>query len=317
MSYTVFIDGAEGTTGLKIRERFSERQDVTLLKLEEHERKDVNARKKMLNEADYVFLCLPDVASKEAVSLVENPDVKIIDASTAHRTQNGWDYGLPELSQVHFDNISKSKRVAVPGCYASGFLTIAYPLIMNKIMGEDYPVTCYGLSGYSGGGKSIIAQYESENKEKSLFSPRIYALSQEHKHLPEMQKISGLSHPPVFNPVIDDYFAGMLVSVPLHSRLLTKNQSAQEVHAMFTEHYKGQKMVRVMPFMGETVLENGFLPANSLENKDYLEIFVCGHENQVLVTSRLDNLGKGASGAAVQNMNIMMGLDLSTGLMID
>lgn len=316
MSYHIFIDGGEGTTGLKIRERFSKRDDVKLLKLEEHERKDINARKKMLNEADYVFLCLPDVAAKEAVSLVENPEVKIIDASTAHRTQNGWDYGLPELSEAHFNRISQSKRVAVPGCYASGFLSIVYPLTAHKVIDPDYPVTCYGLSGYSGGGKSVIAQYENKNKEKDLFSPRIYALPQHHKHLPEMQKIAGLQYPPIFNPIIDDYYAGMLVSVPIHCRCMKKKQSAQEIHALFAEHYKNQAMIRVMPFMGETVLENGFLPANSLENKDYLEIFVSGHEEQVLLTSRLDNLGKGASGAAVQNMNIMMGIDPSTGLMV-
>lgn len=312
--YQIFIDGGEGTTGLKIKERFVNRQDVTLLTLPEEERKDTNARKKMINQADYVFLCLPDQAAREAVSLIENPDVKVIDASTAHRTQEGWAYGLPELSQEHFNKIATGKRVAVPGCYASGFNALVYPLVSNQLLGKEYPVTCYGLSGYSGGGKSIIAQYESENPEQALQSPRIYALSQQHKHQAEMKKISGLAYPPLFNPVINPYYAGMLVSVPLVSRCLTEQKTAKQVHDLFVNHYNKQDMVRVMPFMGEGVLDDGFLSANTLENKDYMEIFVFGHEEQILVAARLDNLGKGASGAAVQCMNIMMGLDPTTGL---
>lgn len=312
--YQIFIDGGEGTTGLKIKERFASRQDVTLLTLPEEERKDTNARKKMINQADYVFLCLPDQAAREAVSLIENPDVKVIDASTAHRTQEGWAYGLPELSQEHFNKIATGKRVAVPGCYASGFNALVYPLVSNQLLGKEYPVTCYGLSGYSGGGKSIIAQYESENPEQALQSPRIYALSQQHKHQAEMEKISGLTYPPLFNPVINPYYAGMIVSVPLVSRCLTEKKTAQQVHDLFVAHYNQQPMVRVMPFMGDGVLDDGFLSANTLENKDYMELFVFGHEEQILLAARLDNLGKGASGAAVQCMNIMMGLDPTTGL---
>lgn len=314
MKYNIFIDGGEGTTGLKIKERFANRSDVTLLTLPEEQRKETQARKDCINQADYVFLCLPDQAAREAVSLIENPQVKVIDASTAHRTHEDWAYGLPELSPTHFQRIATGNRVAVPGCYASGFNALVYPLVEHGILSKEHPVTCYGLSGYSGGGKSIIAQYQEPQRDKALDAPRIYALSQEHKHLAEMQKISGLSHLPLFNPIINDYYAGMLVSVPLVTRTLHAQKTAKEIHTMFCEHYKGQEMVRVMPFMGETVVDNGFLEANTLENKDYMEIFVFGHEEQVLLTSRLDNLGKGASGAAVECMNIMMGLPPSTGL---
>ncbi len=314
MKYTVFIDGGEGTTGLKIQERFSNREDVTLLKLPEAQRKDTLSRKTMLNEADYVFLCLPDQAAKEAVSLVENPSVKIIDASTAHRTLANWDYGFPELSETHKKNIQNSKRVAVPGCYATGFLSIVYPLIQKNIIAPEHPVTCFGLSGYSGGGKQTIAQYENPEKPKALQSPRIYALPLEHKHLPEMQKISGLVHKPLFNPIIDNYYAGMLLSVPLQIYSTKGKYTAGEIHSIFTEYYNNQPMVKVQPFQGDTVLRDGFLPASTLENQDGLEIFVCGNQEQVSLTARLDNLGKGASAAAVQCMNIMMGIDQKTGL---
>lgn len=314
MKYTVFIDGGEGTTGLKIQERFANREDVTLLKLPEAQRKDLLSRKTMLNEADYVFLCLPDQAAREAVSLIENPSVKIIDASTAHRTLENWDYGFPELSDNHRKAIENSKRVAVPGCYATGFLSIVYPLVAENIIAPEHPVTCFGLSGYSGGGKQAIAQYESPDKPKALQSPRIYGLPLEHKHLPEMQKISGLAHKPLFNPIIDNYYAGMLVSVPLQVYSTKGKYTAGEIHSIFSAYYSKQQMVKVQPFQGESVLADGFLPANALENQDGLELFVCGNQEQVLLTARLDNLGKGASAAAVQCMNIMMGIDQTTGL---
>lgn len=314
MQYKIFIDGGEGTTGLKIKERFANRNDVTLLKLDETQRKDPIHRKKMINEADYVFLCLPDQAARDAVAMVENPEVKIIDASTAHRILDDWAYGLPELSSKHLEKIQNSKRVAVPGCYASGFLSIVYPLIMHNVISPNHPVTCYGISGYSGGGKQTIANYQSPTKETELYSPRIYALPMEHKHLPEMQKIAGLHQKPLFNPIIDDYYAGMLVNVPLVTQSTESKKSAQEIHSILSTHYQEQKMIQVMPFQGEGVLENGFLPANTLENQDGLQLFVCGNQEQTLLTARLDNLGKGASGAAVQCMNIMMGLAPSTGL---
>lgn len=314
MKYNIFIDGGEGTTGMKIRARFTGRDDVNLLTLPEEKRKDPASRKEMLNKADFVFLCLPDQAAREAVAMVENPEVKIIDASTAHRVLDDWTYGLPELSESHRANIKNAKRVAVPGCYASGFISLVYPLVAHEIISKDHPITCFGLSGYSGGGKQIVANYQKEDKEKSLLSPRIYALPLAHKHLPEMQKISGLNHPPVFTPVIDNYYAGMLVSVQLSTRTLQKKLSAQDIHKAFSDHYANQTMIRTMPFQGETVLPDGFLPANALENQDIMEIFVCGNEEQILLTARLDNLGKGASGAAVQCMNIMMGIDQTTGL---
>ncbi len=314
MKYNVFIDGGEGTTGMKIRARFTGRDDVNLLTLPEETRKDPASRKEMLNKADYVFLCLPDQAAREAVAMVENPEVKIIDASTAHRVLDDWAYGLPELSEAHRTKIKNSKRVAVPGCYASGFISLVYPLVSEEIITKDHPITCFGISGYSGGGKQIVANYQKDDKENALLSPRIYALPLGHKHLPEMQKITGLNHPPVFSPVIDNYYAGMLVSVQLSTRTLQKKLSAQAMHKAFTDHYAGQTMIKTMPFLGEGVLSDGFLPANTLENQDIMEIFVCGNEEQILLTARLDNLGKGASGAAVQCMNIMMGIDQTTGL---
>lgn len=314
MNYTIFIDGGEGTTGLKIQERFAQRQDVTLLKLEESQRKDPKYRKEMLNQADFVFLCLPDDAAREAVAMIENPKVRVIDASTAHRCLDDWAYGLPELSPKHREAIKNSPRVAVPGCYASGFLSLVYPMVQEKIIAPDHPVTCFGISGYSGGGKQAIAQYESKEKENNLFSPRIYALPLAHKHLPEMKKRGGLSNIPLFTPVIDDYYAGMLVNVPLLTDHSMGKKTAQEIHQIFTQYYAQEKMIQVMPFLGEGVLDSGFLPANTLENQDGLQIFISGNPQQTLLTARLDNLGKGASGAAVQCMNIMMNVAEDTGL---
>lgn len=310
--HTVFIDGGEGTTGLKIKERFANRDDVTLLKLPQDLRKDPTARKEMLNQADYVFLCLPDQASREAVAMLENPEVKVIDASTAHRCLDTWTYGFPELSPQQFDAIAQSKRVAVPGCYATGFVSIVHPLVRQNIISPEHPVTCFGLSGYSGGGKQVIAQYEEG--DKSLESPRIYSLPLEHKHIPEMQKISGLAHKPLFTPIINNYYAGMLVSVPLQVYSTQSKNSPEEIHQMYTEYYANQSLIRVQAFQGSS-LPDGFLPANALENQDGLELFVTGNAEQVLVTARLDNLGKGASAQAVQCMNIMMGLEPSTGLL--
>ncbi len=314
MSVKVYIDGQEGTTGLKILERFENRKDIEIMKISEDKRKDNDERKKFINSSDYTFLCLPDAAAREAVSLVENDKVRIIDASTAHRTNPDWAYGFPELSAEHREKIRTSNRVAVPGCYASGFISLVYPLVKNKIMQTDYPVVAHAVSGYSGAGKKAIAVYESDEKPDEFYSPRQYALPQEHKHLPEMMKICGLDYKPVFNPLICDFYSGMVVTVPIITRLLDKKYTLADIHKVLSEHYSGQKLVKVMPVMGEGVLDNGFLAANTLSGKNEMQIFVCGNDDRIVLCSRLDNLGKGASGAAVQCLNIMMGIDETTGL---
>lgn len=311
----IFIDGKEGTTGLKIFERFKERSDLEILTIDDDKRKDINERKKMINSSDFTFLCLPDAAAVEAVSLTENPNVRIIDASTAHRTNPEWAYGFPELSSDYREKIKNSKRVAVPGCYAGGLISLIYPLIANDFISADYPVTCYALSGYSGAGKKAIAVYEGEDKPYDYNSPRQYALTQQHKHLPEMQQICGLAGKPVFIPVVCDYYSGMVVTVPLIPRLMKKQAAPNEIVEMLKKHYEGQPLIKVYDFMGEEALSDGFLAANTLSGKNYLEIFVYGNEDRIILSSRLDNLGKGASGAAVQCLNIMMGIDETTGLL--
>lgn len=313
----VFIDGGEGTTGLKIHQRFENRQDLELLHIEEDRRKDPEERRRLINQSDVTFLCLPDAAARQAVTLVdkENDYTKIIDASTAHRTEEGWAYGFPELSAEHRKALKTARRVAVPGCYASGFISCVYPLVKAGVIPKDYPLTCHGVSGYSGAGKKMIAIMEGNYKPQECESPRQYALSQEHKHLPEMQKICGLDHKPIFNPIVDDYYSGMVVSVPLHTRCLSKAKTLKEIHQIMTDHYKGQRFVKVMELQGSQRLEDGFLPADTLAGTNDMEIFVCGNDQRILLASRLDNLGKGASGAAVQCMNIMMGMDETTGLL--
>lgn len=310
----VFIDGKEGTTGLQIFDRLPKRNDIEILLIDEEKRKDINERKRLINESDITFLCLPDAASREAVTLVENPNTRIIDASTAHRTNPDWDYGFAELSKAHREAIANSKRVANPGCYASGFISLVYPLVQAGVLPADYPVISHAVSGYSGGGKKLIAQVEDENKAKALCSPRQYALTQSHKHIPEMQKICGLQFEPMFNPIVDDYYAGMVVSVPLITRTLPKKYTPADIHAILSEHYAGQRFVKVMELGGTETLPDGFLSANDLEGTNDMQLFVFGNDDRILLCSRLDNLGKGASGAAVQNMNIMLGIDEATGL---
>lgn len=314
MSVKVYIDGKEGTTGLQIFERFSKRDDLDILLIDEDKRKDVDERKKLINASDITFLCLPDAAAVEAVSLAENPNVRIIDASTAHRTAPGWDYGFPELSAAHRERIANSKRVANPGCYASGFISIVYPLVQAGVLPEDYPLTAHAVSGYSGGGKKMIAAIEGPDKTEEMCSPRQYALAQAHKHLPEMQKVCGLKYRPMFNPIVDDYYAGMVVSVPLVSRALTKRYTPADIHEILSAHYEGQRFVKVMELGGKETLPDGFLAANTLAGTNDMQLFVFGNDEHILLCSRLDNLGKGASGAAVQNMNIMLGLDEAAGL---
>lgn len=314
MKTKIFIDGKEGTTGLQIYERFAKRDDLEILLIDDDKRKDVNERKRLINESDITFLCLPDAAAVEAVTLVENDSTRIIDASTAHRTNDDWAYGFPELSKAHRDRIRTAKRVANPGCYASGFISIVYPLVQAGVLPKDYPVISHAVSGYSGGGKKMIAAIEGGGKTKEMCSPRQYALTQSHKHIPEMQKICGLEYPPMFNPIVDDFYAGMVVSVPLIARTLPKKYTPNDIHKILKDHYEGQRFVKVMELGGGDTLPDGFLPANTLEGSNDMQIFVFGNDDRILIASRLDNLGKGASGAAVQNMNIMLGLDEATGL---
>lgn len=306
----VYIDGQEGTTGLKILERFKDRKDIELLKIAEDKRKDNDERKKMINSADFTFLCLPDAAAKEAVAMAGDR-VRIIDASTAHRTNPDWAYGFPELGKDFRRKIEGSSRTAVPGCYASGFVSMVYPLVKLGIMPADYPVTCHAVSGYSGAGKKAIAVYEGENRPGEFDSPRQYALTQQHKHLPEMQKICGLEYAPAFNPLVCDYFSGMVVSLPIFTRMLTKKYTADDIRKALAEYYADAYFVKVMP---EGEPQDGFIGANNISGTNLMQIFVNGNEDRLILCSRLDNLGKGASGAAVQCLNIMMGIDEKTGL---
>lgn len=306
----VYIDGQEGTTGLKILERFAGRSDIELLRIDEDKRKDLDERKKLINSSDFTFLCLPDAASIEAVSLADDR-VRIIDASTAHRTNPDWAYGFPELSKEFRQKIESSNRVAVPGCYASGFASMVYPLVKLGILPADYPVSVHAVSGYSGAGKKAIAVYEGESRPADYDSPRQYALSQQHKHLPEMQKICGLEYAPAFNPLVCDYFSGMVVSLPIHTRLLAKKYRVADVRKALAEYYADSTFLKVMP---EGEPEDGFIGANNLSGTNNMEIFVNGNDDRMIICSRLDNLGKGASGAAVQCLNIMMGVPETTGL---
>ena len=314
MAVKVFIDGKEGTTGLKIFERFAKRSDLEIIEIDEEKRKDSSERAKCINASDFTFLCLPDAASIEAVSLCTNPKTRIIDASTAHRVNPAWAYGFPELDKSFREKIEKSNRVANPGCYASGFNAIAYPLVKSEIMPKDYPVCANAVSGYSGAGKKAIALYEADGRNFELDSPRLYALTQGHKHLPEMKIIPGLEYEPIFNPYVCDYFQGMTVTIGLFTRLLAKKVTAKDVWEMFASHYDGCNFVKVAGFMGEGTLAEPFIPANTLANTNMMEVFVYGNDDRICVTTRLDNLGKGASGAAVQSLNIMMGIDETTGL---
>ncbi len=314
MAYKIFIDGKEGTTGLKIYERFANRTDIEILQIDEDKRKDSAEKQKLINASDFTFLCLPDAAAVESAALCTNPHTRILDASTAHRTNPDWAYGFPELSTEFRNKIVSSNRVAVPGCYASGFNSLVYPLVKNGIIAPDYPVVCHAVSGYSGAGKKAIAQYEDPSRNPELDSPRQYALTQAHKHLPEMKKISGLDFEPVFNPYVCDYFSGMTVTVPLFGRLLAKKMTAAELRDQIAAHYESSHFVKVAPFMGEGVLPEAFIPANTLSGTNNMQIFVYGNDDRIVLCSRFDNLGKGASGAAVQCLNIMMGIDEATGL---
>lgn len=305
----IFIDGKEGTTGLRIFDRLNIREDIELITLPEEKRKDVAARKEALNACDIAFLCLPDAAAKESVSLIDNPEVKVIDTSTAHRTEPDWAYGFPELSAEHLDKIKASKRVAVPGCHASGFIALVYPLVKAGILPADALLTCHSITGYSGGGKKMIAEYENGSRGTKYSAPRQYALTQEHKHLKEMKAITGIENAPVFCPIVSDFYSGMAVTVPLFKANLAEGKSAADIIDTYKSLYNG-KFVRYTEDIGEDAM----LAANALAVKDCMEITVKGNDERILLIARYDNLGKGASGAAVECLNILMGTDPETGL---
>ena len=302
----VFIDGSAGTTGLRIAERLAKREDIALITLPEEKRKDLSARREALNDADIAFLCLPDDAAREAADLVDNPRTAIIDTSTAHRVAEGWIYGLPEVGGLR-EKIAQSKRIANPGCHATGFISLVAPLTEKGVLPPDAALTCFSLTGYSGGGKKMIAQYEAPAPDPLLAAPRQYGLGQSHKHLPEMQKICGLSRAPVFCPIVAPYYAGMEVTVPLFSSQVKGGAAA--IREVYRDYYR-QGMIRFSPDPGE----EGFLSAAALAGRDSLTVSVLGNEERILLVSRFDNLGKGASGAAIQNMNLLLGLPENTGL---
>ena len=304
----VFIDGNVGTTGLRIEERLSKRDDIELFTLPEDIRKDSAARKDALNNADIAFLCLPDAAAIEAVSMIDNPNTKVIDTSTAHRTDPNWTYGFPELDEEIKNSLKNAKRVAVPGCHASGFLSIVYPLVKNGLIPSSYPFVCYSLTGYSGGGKKMIAEYNDTNRPQDYEGPRQYAFAQMHKHLPEMKKIAGLDQEPIFAPIVGDFYSGMEVSVPLFGKMINGNKD--DVINCLSKNYNGSKLIKVLP------LEQNFMSASELSMKDNMNIYVGGNDDRIMVVSLFDNLGKGASGAAIQCMNIMCGFDETKSLNI-
>lgn len=310
MKTKVYIDGQSGTTGLQIYDRIGSREDLELLRIPEDKRHDLSERKRYLNSADIVFLCLPDDGAREAISLIEDEHVRVIDASTAHRTNDDWVYGYPELSKEQREAIRNGKRIANPGCHATGFISTTAPLVRMGILPKDYPVTCYSLTGYSGGGKKMIQEYEETGRPEVLSSPGIYGLTLKHKHIPEMQKMTGLTYAPVFMPVVDDYYKGMATTIMLQNRLLPGHPTAENICEKLAEYYKDEHFVSVVTF-GQN---DSKLYANKLAGTNKLEIVVCGYEDQTSVTALFDNLGKGASGAAVQNMNIMLGLPEDTGL---
>ena len=304
----VFIDGGNGTTGLQIDARLEAREDIELLTLPEELRKDAVARKEMLNAADIAFLCLPDGAAKEAVSMIENPDVCVIDASTAHRTDEAWAYGFPELGKEFYGKIKNSRRIAVPGCHASGFIALVYPLVERGLLSPSAQLTCTSLTGYSGGGKKMIAEYEGADREYLLNMPRVYGISQQHKHLAEMKSVCGLKSPPAFIPVVCDYYSGMEVCVTLFKDKIAGG--AEDIKAVYKELYGGGTV-----FYAEES-EGGFLSAGRLTGRDTMAVGVFGNEERILLAARYDNLGKGASGAAVECMNIKLGAPTTNALVL-
>lgn len=308
MRFTVFIDGQEGTTGLNLQDTLAQRSDIELLQIDAAVRKDRDARRKLLNEADLVFLCLPDAAARESVSLVTNPHTRIIDTSTAFRTNESWAYGLPEIHRQR-ECIRSATYVSVPGCHATGFILSLRPLIDAAIIPRDYPISCTSITGYSGAGRSGIEEYENKAlaDSKQLHVPRPYSLQRNHKHIPEMQLLTGLAYEPSFTPIKASFKQGIATSIPLFSRLLQRRTTAREIHGTLSDYYEGEPFVRVMPFDSQAYLDEGNFPITACNNTNRLELFVFGHDDKINIMARYDNLGKGASGAAIQNLNLMLG----------
>ena len=309
--FKIFIDGKSGTTGLRLYDRLQDRADISLITLSEEERRDTEARRAALCSADIAFLCLPDAAAIEAVSLIENPDTVVLDTSTAHRTDPAWAYGFPELSPAFEEKIRTAKRIAVPGCHAGGSIALVFPLIEAGILPKDARLSCTSLTGYSGGGKKMIEEYEGAQRSPLLSSPRQYGIAQTHKHLPEMKEVTGLETPPLFLPIVADFYSGMEVTVPLFASQLCGGANIEDIRSVYRKKYDGA-IVRYT----ENADEGGFLAANLLSGKDGMQIGVFGNAERILLVARYDNLGKGASGAALECMNIVCGLDKCTGLQL-
>ena len=313
MGFTAFVDGQEGTTGLRIHEYLAQRRDIEVLRIDPERRKDAAERARLLNAADVAFLCLPDAAAREAAAMVSNPSTCLIDASTAHRTAPGWAFGLPELAAGQRDRIRQSKRIANPGCHATAFILLLRPLVDAGVAPASLPVSASSITGYSGGGKKMIEQYQAGN-EPALTSPRPYALTLTHKHVPEMMAHTGLTVAPLFQPVVSNFYKGLAVSVPLHLSQLAQGATPESVHAALARHYDGEAFIRVMPLRDPATLQDGFFDVQACNDTNRVDLFVFANDRQVLLMARLDNLGKGASGAAVQSMNVHLGVDEGLGL---
>ncbi|HEY2926585.1 N-acetyl-gamma-glutamyl-phosphate reductase [Piscinibacter sp.] len=313
MKHRVFVDGQEGTTGLRIHEYLAQRGDIEVLRIDAERRKDAAERARLLNAADVAFLCLPDAAAREAAAWVTNPNTCLIDASTAHRTAPGWVFGLPELAPDQRERIRAAKRVANPGCHASAFILLLRPLVDAGLVPATLPICATSITGYSGGGKKMIEQYEAGGDAR-LAAPRPYALTLSHKHLPEMTSHSGLAVKPVFQPIVGNFYKGLSVSVPLHLSQLRPGTTAEQVHAAFAQRYAGERFIRVMPLRDAATLEHGFFDVQACNDTNRVDIFVFASDTQAMLMARMDNLGKGASGAAVQAMNVHLGIDEGLGL---
>ena len=311
MAKKIFIDGKAGTTGLRIFERLENFEGIEIITLSEEKRKDITARKEALNSADIAFLCLPDDAARESVSLIENDNTVVIDTSTAHRTDEAFAYGFPELSALHREKLQNSKRIAVPGCHASGFIALIFPLIESGILNKNENLSCFSLTGYSGGGKKMIAEYEDSERDELLDASRQYGLTQQHKHLKEMKAISGIENAPAFCPIVAPFYSGMEVTVPLFKNMLKSGTTIEDIKNIYKEKYQGP----IVNFK-ENNDESGFISAGAFSGADTMEISVFGNEDRIILTARYDNLGKGASGAAIECLNIVLGQDETTGLVI-
>ena len=314
MSHTVFVDGQEGTTGLRIHEYLAGRSDIEVLRIDPERRKDNAERARLLNAADVAFLCLPDAAAREAAALVNNPRTCLIDASTAHRTHPDWVFGLPELAPDQRGKLRSSRRIANPGCHATAFIVLLRPLVDAGIVPAALPVSATSITGYSGGGKKMIEQYQAVPQQPALTSPRPYGLTLDHKHLPEMMAHTGLTQTPHFMPVVGNFYKGLAVTVPLHLSQLARGATAEAVHAALARRYADERFVNVLPLRDPATLEHGFLDVQACNDSNRIDILVFANDSQVLLAARLDNLGKGASGAAVQSMNVHLGVDEALGL---